>query len=214
MSRTSLEDIEPQYEPDWSDKVEPYTSAIAMGADALGLGLSFGGPIAATIGAGAAILGNIPNIIIDGYQTYRDWRRTIQDGAPVTNALYNTGETALDFLGAKWASKGVKFINDRQFAKEVKGLIQDEVKRREGRRILLRKRGMTDKEITKYIGIKATNAVVNSKNVVKKRKEVNKRSKVVGKRAGYVIGLPNNIYHSRELIAPQDNTTFKYKQIN
>lgn len=209
MAKKSLEEV---YEPDWSDNIEPYTSAIALGADAIGLGTSFAsGGVLAPIGAAIAGIGNVPNIIVDGYQSIRDWKRTIKDGTSPKQAFWNTGETILDLLGAKLALKGVKYVNDREFAKEVKGLIQDETKRREGKRYILRKRGMSDEEITKYITLKATNTVMNSKNINTKKKETEKRTSIIGRRAGFLIGAPSNIYHASPIVNPKDNTRVSNK---
>lgn len=71
MPRYSLKQ---EHEPDWSDKIEPYTSALALGTDAIGLGTNLTG-IGVPVGAVIAGIENIPNLIVDGYQTIRDWNR-------------------------------------------------------------------------------------------------------------------------------------------
>lgn len=96
-----------EYEEDWSDKIEPWTSGIGLASDAIGIGTAATG-IGAPVGAIIAGVGNIPNIIVDGYQTVRDWKRVYDgDYNQTRNALWNTAETALDLLGAK-------FIKDRK----------------------------------------------------------------------------------------------------
>lgn len=194
-----------QYKEDWSDKVEPYTSAIALGADAVGLGTAatgFGVPV----GAAIAGIGNIPNLMVDGYQAVRDWYRTINDGAPISDALWNTGEFGLDALGAKYAMKGAKFVNDRLFTNEVKILIEEELKRAGSKKYLLRKKGMTDEEIAKYLTIKATNTINNSAHIKNLKKETKEKIEKQGKIAEHLVGMPIDGYHSSNLIAPSDNT--------
>ena len=52
----------------------------------------------------------IINMIVDGYQTVRDWKRVYDgDYSQTRNALWNTAETALDLLGAKFIKKGFKY---------------------------------------------------------------------------------------------------------
>ena len=64
----------------------------------------------------------------------RDWYRYYNDGggSNLKDALWNTGETALDVIGGKLVSKGLKRVNDKAFVKELNGRIQDEIKKREG----------------------------------------------------------------------------------
>ena len=66
MAKKSIE-TQKGYNDDWSDKVEPYTAALGLAGDAIGLGTATTG---VGIVPGAIIAGatNIPNIIIDGYQ--------------------------------------------------------------------------------------------------------------------------------------------------
>lgn len=88
MAKKSLEDI--NYEDDWSDKIEPYVFALGLGADAIGLGTALTG-VGAPIGAAIAGIGNIPNLIVDSYQTVRDWNRVYNNKGSIKDALWNTG---------------------------------------------------------------------------------------------------------------------------
>lgn len=81
------------YEPDWSDKVEPYTSALAIAADIAGATAS-GTILGAPAGLVIAGLGNIPNFAVDIWQLGRDLYRGDTKGT-VNNAV----ESALDVAG-------------------------------------------------------------------------------------------------------------------
>ena len=165
MTRYTLEDG--QYKEDWSDKIEPWTAGLGLTSDAVGLGTAATG-IGAPIGGTIALIGNIPNFIVDAYQMGRDWYRYYNDGGGgnLKDALWNTGETALDVIGGKLVSKGLKRVNDKTFVKELNGRIQYEIKKREGQRFMLRKKGMTDEQILEYITQKATAAAINSKDII------------------------------------------------
>ena len=94
-------DETPVYEEDWSDKVEPYASALGLAGDAVGIGAGVTG-IGIPIGAAIAGAANVPNLIIDGYQTLRDAYRAYNDnGASLNSALWNGGELILDAAGLK-----------------------------------------------------------------------------------------------------------------
>lgn len=100
-NKRSLEEAEPIYEEDWSDKAEPYASYIGLTGDAIGIGTGLTGiglPIGSTIAMGA----NIPNVIIDSYQFIRDGIRSYKDnGKSLPNTLSNLVELGLDALGVK-----------------------------------------------------------------------------------------------------------------
>lgn len=194
-----------QYEEDWSDIIEPYTSMLALGADAVGLA-TLPSVALAPVGAAIATVGNIPNLVVDGYQTVRDWNRTISDGAPVKNALFNTFELGLGLFGLSAINKGVKFVNDRAVSREIQGLIKDQVRRRSGQRVMLRKRGMTDAEINAYLGMKAANAVMNSRHVKDLKAESASKTKKQTAAIGYLANMPLNAYHAGLVTAPADNT--------
>ena len=91
-----------EYEPDWSDKLEPYAAGLGLAGDAIGLGAAATGvgiPVA-TVVSGVA---NIPNLVIDGYQTIRDAVRSYKDnGNSLGSAAWNGGEFLLDVLGLKF----------------------------------------------------------------------------------------------------------------
>ena len=59
------------------------------------------------------------------------------------------GEIALDASGMKMAARRAKTFNERLSASEVRRRIEEELKKREGKRILCKK-GMIDAEITTY----------------------------------------------------------------
>ena len=174
MARYTLEDG--QYEKDWSDKIEPWTAGLGLTADAVGLGTAATG-IGAPIGGTITLIGNIPNFIIDAYQMGRDWYRYYNNGGGgnLKDALWNTGETALNVIGGKLVSKGLKKVNDKTFVKELNGRIQDEIKKREGQRFMLRKKGMTDEQILEYITQKAKAAAINSKNIIDAKKRMKEK---------------------------------------
>lgn len=205
MARYSLEDG--GYEPDWSDEIEGYTAGLGLLSDAIGLGTAATG-VGVPLGASIALIGNIPNFLVDGYQMGRDWWRYYKDSGNdnLKGALWNTGETALDIVGGKLALKGSKLVSDRAFIDEVKGVIQDEVKKRQGKKILLRKKGMNDKEMDLYILQKATNTVTNSKDYHDAKKRRDTKTIQRGRIAGNVISGIQNGYHLLPDALPNDAT--------
>jgi hypothetical protein len=205
MARYTLEDG--GYESDWSDKIEKYTAGLGLLSDAIGLGTAATG-VGAPLGATIALVGNIPNFIVDGYQMGRDWWRYYQDGGSdnLGGALWNTAETGLDLLGGKLALKGAKVVNDRAFSKEVAGRIQDEIKKRQGYRFRLNKKGMTDAEIAAYILQKATNAATNSKDIIDSRKHRDAKTIQQGKIIGNILSATQNGYHLLPDALPNDAT--------
>lgn len=93
------------YEPDWSDKIEPYTLKLGLVGDAVGLGTAATG-VGVPVGAAIAGVTNLPNLVIDGYQSARDWYRTYKgNNGSLNSALTNTGEFLLDVLGLKILSR-------------------------------------------------------------------------------------------------------------
>ena len=77
MARYTLKDG--QYKKDWSDKIEHWTAGLGLTAAAVGLGTA-ATDIGALIGGTIALIGNIPNFIVDAYQMGRDWYRYYNDG--------------------------------------------------------------------------------------------------------------------------------------
>lgn len=112
MAKKSIE-TQKGYNNDWSDKVEPYTSALGLAGDVIGLGAAATG-IGAIPGAIIAGVANIPNTIIDGYQFGRDIYRGINDGWDENgkSVLWNGAELALDFLPVK----ALKYLNKAKTA--------------------------------------------------------------------------------------------------
>lgn len=205
MPKKTLEDTQPVYEPDWSDKIEPWTSAISLAGDAIGLTTALTG-VGAPIGAVIARVGNVPNLIIDGYQTVRDWNKVYNYNGSIKDALWNTAELGLDLVGAKFAMKGAKAINDRKFINELKYKYEQELVKRNKKKWSFLKSKMTDAELAEYISQKALNAAINSKHVADIRREYPKRTRNTAQILKSVINVPQNAYHSAELIQPNDNT--------
>lgn len=205
--RRSLQDGgEPiEYEHDWSDKIEPYTSAIALGGDVIGLGTALTG-VGAPAGAAIAGIANIPNLVVDGYQSYRDWKRVKDDNASIAPAIWNTGELLLDLFGAKYALKGAKAINDRKILNEINYRYQKELAKRNKRNYVFLKGKLTDKELTEYISQKAMNAAINSKHVMDLKKKSNKDTARTAKIINNSMQTPIDAYNSRDLVVPIDNT--------
>jgi hypothetical protein len=103
------------YPLDWSDKVEPYTNIIAMGGDAIGAAAAATG-VGAAAGGTIAVIGNVPNLLVDLYQTGRDLYRVYNDNDyGFQPALINGAETVLDLFGVKGlnriTSRAANFVN-------------------------------------------------------------------------------------------------------
>jgi hypothetical protein len=97
----------PIYEEDWSDKWEPYAAKIGLAGDVIGLGTAATG-VGIPVGTAIAGFANIPNLIIDGYQTARDtWRSFNDNGNSLGSAAWNGGELILDAAGLK----ALQYIN-------------------------------------------------------------------------------------------------------
>ena len=95
------------YEEDWSDRWEPYAAGIGLAGDAVGLGTAATG-VGIPVGAAIAGFANIPNLIIDGYQTARDtWRSFKDNGNSLKSAAWTGGEFILDAAGLK----ALQYIN-------------------------------------------------------------------------------------------------------
>ena len=101
------------YNDDWSDKVEPYTAALGLVGDAVGLGAAATG-IGVIPGSIIAGFANIPNIVIDGYQFGRDIYRGINDGWEENgkSVLWNGAELVSDYLPVKV----LKYLNKAKTA--------------------------------------------------------------------------------------------------
>lgn len=199
---------------DWldtkADEWEPYTSGLGLASDAVGLGTALSG-VGAPIGGAIALVGNVPNLALDLYQAGRGWYKTATEGAKgnIGNAVWNTTELALDILGSKLAAKGFKWASDKKMTQEIKRRITDEIRKRQGQRFMLRKKGMSDADIDKYIATKAANTVMNSKDIIdgfkRKKKQVAQKTRI----AGHVIsGVQNGVHLVPE--AKSDNARVVY----
>lgn len=100
-----------------ADKWEPTAAAISLGSLGLGAGISttaVGSPIGGII----AGIGQLPSLVIDGYQAGRGWYKTFKESpSNFGNAVWNTLETGADILGAKFATAlakgGSNFLRPR-----------------------------------------------------------------------------------------------------
>ena len=91
-----------------ADKWEPTAAAISLGSLGLGVGISTTA-VGAPIGGIIAGVGQLPSLVIDGYQTGRGWYKTFKESpSNFGSAVWNTLETGADILGAKFASALVK----------------------------------------------------------------------------------------------------------
>ena len=83
------------------DKWEPTAAAISLGSLGLGAGISTT-TVGAPIGGIIAGVGQLPSLVIDGYQAGRGWYKTFKESpSNFGNAVWNTLETGADILGAK-----------------------------------------------------------------------------------------------------------------
>ena len=86
------------------DKWEPTAAAISLGSLGLGAGISTTA-VGAPIGGIIAGVGQLPSLVIDGYQAGRGWYKTFKESpSNFGNAVWNTLETGADILGSKFAS--------------------------------------------------------------------------------------------------------------
>ena len=87
-----------------ADKWEPTAAAISLGSLGLGAGISTTA-VGAPIGGIIAGVGQLPSLVIDGYQAGRSWYKTFKESpSNFGNAVWNTLETGADILGAKFAT--------------------------------------------------------------------------------------------------------------
>lgn len=87
-----------------ADKWEPTAAAISLGSLGLGAGISTT-TVGAPIGGIIAGVGQLPSLVIDGYQAGRGWYKTFKESpSNFGSAVWNTLETGADILGAKFAA--------------------------------------------------------------------------------------------------------------
>lgn len=91
-----------------AEKWEPTAAAISLGSLGLGAGISTTA-VGAPIGGIIAGVGQLPSLVIDGYQAGRGWYKTFKESpSNFGNAVWNTLETGTDILGAKFAKALIK----------------------------------------------------------------------------------------------------------
>lgn len=87
-----------------ADKWEPTAAAVSLGSLGLGAGIS-ATAAGAPIGGIIAGVGQLPSLVIDGYQAGRGWYKTFKESpSNFGSAVWNTLETGADILGAKFAT--------------------------------------------------------------------------------------------------------------
>lgn len=70
-----------------ADKWEPTAAAISLGSLGLGAGISTTA-VGAPIGGIIAGVGQLPSLVIDGYQAGRGWYKTFKDSQIILEVLY------------------------------------------------------------------------------------------------------------------------------
>lgn len=100
-----------------ADKWEPTAAAISLGSLGIGAGISTTA-VGAPIGGIIAGVGQLPSLVIDGYQAGRGWYKTFKESpSNFGSAVWNTLETGADILGAKFATAltkgGSRFLRPR-----------------------------------------------------------------------------------------------------
>ena len=100
-----------------ADKWEPTAAAISLGSLGLGAGISTTA-VGAPIGGIIAGVGQLPSLVIDGYQAGRGWYKTFKESpSNFGSAVWNTLETSADIFGVKFASAlakgGSNFLRPR-----------------------------------------------------------------------------------------------------
>ena len=139
-----------------------------------------------TIGLGTASFFNPSFIIpyeaasllgsgIDIYQAARSlYNKDYKDAA------WNGGEALLGLIGAKGAYKlgSKKLIKEaKRFNEEIANKARERLQNNPNIMIRLRKKGMTDEEIYKYVSDKVANSVTNSKDFADHMKDEKRKAK-------------------------------------
>lgn len=98
-----------------ANKWEPTAAVISLSSLGLGAGISTIA-VGAPIGGIIAGVGQLPSLVIDGYQAGRGWYKTFKNFG---SAMWNTFETGADILGAKFATTlakgGSRFLRPRVY---------------------------------------------------------------------------------------------------
>lgn len=200
MAKRSLEDK--IYPEDWSDKWEPWASAVGTGADVAALYA-----LASGVGAEAApiiaVAGNVPNVAIDLWQAGRGAIRSIRDGgwSNIGDALWNTAELGLDFAGTKLGGKILGRATDKQLATEMKHAYNKVANSVRGQRAAdklitkLRKKGVTQEEINKAVALKLSNIADNTTDVINAKRRVKEQTKRNRTLAPIIGQTLNNVGH-------------------
>lgn len=102
-----------------ANKWEPTAAVISLGSLGLGAGISTTA-VGAPIGGIIAGVGQLPSLVIDGYQAGRGWYKTFKESPNnFGSAMWNTFETGADILGAKFATTlakgGSRFLRPRVY---------------------------------------------------------------------------------------------------
>lgn len=98
-----------------ADKWEPTAAAISLGSLGLGAGVS-ATAVGAPIGGIIAGVGQLPSLVIDGYQAGRGWYKTFKE-SPTNfgSAMWNTFEILGDKFATTLAKGGSRFLRPRVY---------------------------------------------------------------------------------------------------
>ena len=209
----------------FTEKYEPWAAGLALSGAGVGLATAstgYGIVPGAIYNYGA----NIPSTVIDAIQTGRGIYKlaTGTEDASWGETLWNAGEFALGALGLK----GAKAMAGAKADREIEELIKREINKALGKRgevykASLRKKGMSEEDIAKYVLEKAANTATNSKDVVdakrrrKEGKEIEETAKRWDRYAGIgpnVIDVVNGIELPEIIVTPEGGFVPGYTYLN
>ena len=150
-----------------ADKTESVLAPITIGL----AGASLFNPTFAVPYTAASLLG----LGIDAYQTSRSLHNK-----DYKDAAWNGGEALLGIVGAKGAYKlgSKKLIKEaKRFNEEIANKARERLQNNPNIMIRLRKKGMTDEEIYKYVSDKVANSITNSKDFADHMKDEKRKAK-------------------------------------
>ena len=194
-----------------ADKTEAVLAPVTIGlAGASLINPSFVIPYGA-----ASLLG----LGIDAYQTARSlYNKDYKDAA------WNGGEAILGIIGAKGAHKlgSKKLIKEtKRFNEEILNKARERLRRDPDIIVRLRKKGMSDSEIYKYILDKTANSVTNSKDFADHMKDEKRKAKdretkwgiygdIVGNTSSIVRKIDGDYIHNLPdiIVTPSDQRYF------